>query len=237
MRMQNRKQDKAPRSGRAERGTPTIPLTLGGMRGAPRGSSRSFFLLPLALALLAFVALPAIASAGEIPQYEVEQQEEFSVPNTTTTSKPKSKPKSTESKPKSTQPKAHASENSESVEGPVEEPEESSEGEKHKTGGAAPGNGGGNKPNGGGNEGAKQQKNGGEGKNHVGGSKKVANENSVAPVAHKTETSSGGGSSPIVPILIAVIVLAAISIGVVLYRQRKPGGKGPDRRVSSPPAS
>ena len=39
-----------------------------------------------------------------------------------------------------------------------------------------------------------------------------------------------------VPILIAVIVLAAISIGVVLYRQRK-SGQGPDSRVSSPNAS
>ncbi len=37
------------------------------------------------------------------------------------------------------------------------------------------------------------------------------------PASH----SAGGGSSPIVPILIAVVVLAAISIGVVLYRQRK----------------
>ena len=53
-------------------------------------------------------------------------------------------------------------------------------------------------------------------------------------VAH-TESSSGG-SSPVVPILIAVVVLAAISIGVVLYRQRK-SGQGPDRRVSSPGAS
>ncbi len=32
------------------------------------------------------------------------------------------------------------------------------------------------------------------------------------------------------PILIAVVVLAAISIGVVLYRQRKSGGQGPDRQ-------
>jgi hypothetical protein len=39
-----------------------------------------------------------------------------------------------------------------------------------------------------------------------------------------------------VPILIAVAVLAAISIGVVLYRQRK-SGQGPDGRVSSPNAS
>lgn len=32
---------------------------------------------------------------------------------------------------------------------------------------------------------------------------------------------AGGGSSPVVPILIAVVVLAAFSISVVIYRQRK----------------
>ena len=49
--------------------------------------------------------------------------------------------------------------------------------------------------------------------------------------------SSGGGSSPVVPILIAVVVLAAISIGVVLYRQRKSDQDGSDGRVSSSNAS
>ena len=44
---------------------------------------------------------------------------------------------------------------------------------------------------------------------------------------HATSPNSSGGSSPVVPILIAVVVLAAISIGVVLYRQRK-SGPGPD---------
>lgn len=34
-----------------------------------------------------------------------------------------------------------------------------------------------------------------------------------------------GGSTPLVPILIAVVVLAAISVGVVLYRQRVAGGQ------------
>jgi hypothetical protein len=51
-----------------------------------------------------------------------------------------------------------------------------------------------------------------------------------------SHSESGGGSSPVVPILIAVVVLAAISIGVVIYRQRK-GGTGQDGRVSSPNAS
>jgi hypothetical protein len=42
----------------------------------------------------------------------------------------------------------------------------------------------------------------------------------------------------VVPILIAVAILAAISIGVVLYRQRKQDqGPGSDSRVSSSNAS
>ena len=45
-----------------------------------------------------------------------------------------------------------------------------------------------------------------------------------------------GGSSPLVPILIAVAVLAAISIGYFLYRQRKQGPDSPGSSVSSPKA-
>jgi cobalamin biosynthesis Mg chelatase CobN len=39
-------------------------------------------------------------------------------------------------------------------------------------------------------------------------------------------SASTGGSSPVLPILVAVVVLAAISIGIVVYRERK-GGNGP----------
>jgi hypothetical protein len=43
-----------------------------------------------------------------------------------------------------------------------------------------------------------------------------------APLTHASPASSGGGgSSPLVPILIAIAVLAAISIAVVLTRQRR----------------
>jgi len=47
----------------------------------------------------------------------------------------------------------------------------------------------------------------------------------------KSSTSDSGGSSPLVPILIAVAVLAAISIGAVLVRQRRgsTGGLSPKR--------
>lgn len=43
------------------------------------------------------------------------------------------------------------------------------------------------------------------------------NQASGVPVSHKSD----GGSSPLAPILIAIAVLAAISLGTVLYRQRR----------------
>jgi cobalamin biosynthesis Mg chelatase CobN len=42
----------------------------------------------------------------------------------------------------------------------------------------------------------------------------------------QSSTSDSGGSSPLVPILIAVAVLAAISIGTVLVRQRRGSADG-----------
>lgn len=102
--------------------------------------------------------------------------------------------------------------------------EEGSSNESEKNPSTAGGGGGGNKPNGGG--GAKPE-GGGAKEDNVAPSKAVA-----TPASHST----GDSSSPVVPILIAVAVLAAISIGVVLYRQRK-AGAGPDGRVSSPDAS
>jgi len=73
---------------------------------------------------------------------------------------------------------------------------------------------------------------GGDGGNQPGGSKQSAGGTTIAvgdeqavsgggaPTVHDL-TQSGGGSSPVVPILIVVAVLAALSIGVVIYRQRR----------------
>jgi cobalamin biosynthesis Mg chelatase CobN len=184
------------------------------------------------LALLALVALPAFADAGEIPQYEVEKTESFEVPNTTKESvKPKHITEGNSGK--SSNPSAKASETGGEGSQKKSEPEEGGEKETAQSGGAGPSEGGGN---GGGSESSKSGGNGGKTNDGIGGSEAVAGGGTGTPVAHKTETSSGG-SSPVVPILIAVIVLAAISIGVVLYRQRKSGGQGPDRSVSSPNAS
>lgn len=95
---------------------------------------------------------------------------------------------------------------------------------KEEEGNPATGVGGnGNKPNGGA---------GGQSESGLSGNEPVAHSSAgISP------SSSSGGSSPVVPILIAVVVLAAISIGVVLYRQRKSGQGGSDGRVSSSNAS
>jgi len=115
-----------------------------------------------------------------------------------------------------------------------EEPasKESESEEAHKSSGGATSNGGGkNPPTGGGSEGGNNPSRSGGAKSNDG----IAN---GKPVAMSTQSHSGGSSSPVVPILIAIAVLAAISIGVVLYRQRRSdAGSGPDGRVSSPNAS
>jgi cobalamin biosynthesis Mg chelatase CobN len=58
----------------------------------------------------------------------------------------------------------------------------------------------------------------------VGGAQELPTAESVA-----SKTASDDGSSPLVPILIAIVVLAAISIGAYYYRQRR---QGPGSTVS-----
>jgi hypothetical protein len=45
----------------------------------------------------------------------------------------------------------------------------------------------------------------------------------ATPIENAASTSNGDSSSPLVPILIAIAVLAAISIGAFYYRQRRQG--------------
>jgi cobalamin biosynthesis Mg chelatase CobN len=69
----------------------------------------------------------------------------------------------------------------------------------------------------------------GEGNGAVNGQKQpVGQVQTAKPVANSTQPADEGSSSPLVPILIAVAVLAAISIGAVLLRQRR----GSDSRIS-----
>lgn len=80
-----------------------------------------------------------------------------------------------------------------------------------KSGGAASGKGGGN--------GQGSQAGGATGKAGVGGGRPIASPD-AATISHD------GGSSPLVPILIALAVLAAVSIGVVTMRRRGQDGEG-----------
>lgn len=184
------------------------------------------------LALLALVLFPVAAhaecSTSSCVTYEVEEAPTIAHEST----KPKKNQNSAGHDNSSNNAKAegsgaHVGAGESSGEPGAEEPE--SEETHHSSGGAT--SGGGNNPpkGGGGGEGAKSKNSGGAKSNEG-----VAN---GKPVATQTAGhSSGGSSSPVVPILIAVAVLAAISIGVVLYRQRK-SGAGTDGSVSSPNAS
>lgn len=65
-------------------------------------------------------------------------------------------------------------------------------------------------------------------KGSVGGGQPLGS--GAAPVPAGEEDS--GGSSPLVPILIAIVVLAAISLGAVMYRRRRAGAPGSGSSVS-----
>jgi cobalamin biosynthesis Mg chelatase CobN len=51
-------------------------------------------------------------------------------------------------------------------------------------------------------------------------------------LGEKTSATSDEGSSPLVPILIAIVVLAAISIGAFYYRQRRDAGSSISPKAS-----
>jgi cobalamin biosynthesis Mg chelatase CobN len=189
------------------------------------------------LALLALALLPASAFAGNSGEtvYETEIPSVTSEPSSGAgaTGKSPTHHKS-ENNPKAegsaTKESNGGSEEGESGSGSSEGGHKKKEGssskeEEGKSSTAGGGNGGsGNKPSGGANSG------GSEGS--IGEQKNLGNTQQGKNVAQ-----SSGGSSPVVPILIAVVVLAAISIGVVLYRQRKSDQDGSGGRASSPSAS
>ena len=205
---------------------PSIPLTLRGMRRPrhrPLRTARlSFSLLPV-LALVVFACLPALAQAectdSSCAQYEVE------IP--TAEGKTKKKDHQSEGQNEPTAEISNKGGGGKDGGSPSGE-ENSEETEESKGGGAGPG-----KDNGGGNPGNKNGSPGGgnptgnNGSESLGQGQAVGGTESGEPASH-----SSGGSSPLVPILIAVAVLAAISIGAVIYRQRRQGSGGSGSPVS-----
>jgi cobalamin biosynthesis Mg chelatase CobN len=197
---------------------PSIPLTLRGMhrpRHRPRRSARLYFSLLSVLALVAFACVPALAQAectdSSCAEYEIDI--------------PTAGGKDKTGKPKGDEPTAEASKKGGG--GTGSEPsssEESSEEPEESQGGGVPG-----KDNGGGGSGDKNSSPGGGnatgGKEGLDGSQAVEGPTQQGQAAAAAD--DGGGSSPLVPILIAVAVLAAISIGAVIYRQRRQGSGSP----------
>jgi hypothetical protein len=179
------------------------------------------------LALLALALFPVMAHAGETSAGTVYETE---IPSAENNPSPGSHPvnhsspntgRSESGRATGSDAGGAGSEGSEKKsgsEGSGSKKGSSQEGEKNPS--TAAGGGGNNKPGGG----AGQSESGLSEGHRVGGPSSTASHDS-------------GGSSPVVPILIAVVVLAAISIGVVLYRQRKSGQDGSGGRVSSSNAS
>jgi cobalamin biosynthesis Mg chelatase CobN len=95
----------------------------------------------------------------------------------------------------------------------------------------ASGGGGGDTGTGGGTgSGQTSPGDGSSGKTHSGGNGSGSGAlNKAQPVSNATESSDDSSSSPLIPILIAIVLLAAISIGAVIYRQRRqrPGSVSP----------
>jgi len=100
-------------------------------------------------------------------------------------------------------------------------------------GGAEPSHNGSSKSPNGASEGTNPSSPGGggttqgqSGKGDVGAGKPVGSGHSVQIGEPQSAAADSGGSSPLVPILIAVAVLAAISVGAVLVRQRRGSADG-----------
>jgi cobalamin biosynthesis Mg chelatase CobN len=187
-----------------------IPLTLRAMHRTrhprARSSARPAVALLSVLAVLAMALFPSLALAEESSgiQYETEvptvpTHQSSNIPSNNKGGKSKS----------GHEPTAEASGNSPS-------------------GGGTGGGHNGSNTGGGATTGQGNQGSGGSGGHQQNGSNAAGGNLAKAKPLNASEApaeSSGGGSSPLVPILIAVAVLAAISVGAYLYRQRR-GGSG-----------
>src|SRR5690348_480853 len=203
-----------PNSGQGARAlelsAPLIPLTLRAMNRTPHPHVRSLprpsVALFSVLALLAFACVPVLAQAETV--YETEKT---------------NLPESGGEKSSNHHKNSGGSENSPAA---------------NQSG--VPGGGGGQNGGGGGhsspgssqspNEPSQQSKSGtsggaGEAKGKS-GSQNGQNPPAVQKGEPKSSVTDSGGSSPLVPILIAVAVLAAISVGAVLVRQRRGSAGG-----------
>lgn len=195
----------------ADLSAPPIPLILPAMHRTrhPRARSlaRPAFLLSSVIALLAFACAPVFAQAETVYEYE----------NPTI--------------PGETKPVHHKGKNSPSGES---SPAHSSNAPGGGGTGAGPGGGsGGHNVSGNPSTGAEGGNGQGSPGGSAGGDQSGAGGQLQAGEPAGSTSGSGGGSSPLVPILIAIAVLAAISIGAVVIRQRRQRQGGGGATVSS----
>lgn len=169
----------------------------------PQGPSlgRPAVALVSVLALLAFACFPVLAQAETVYEHESTTLPGGSAGKPSTQHK---NPDSSESSP--TVP-------SSSRDGGTEQPDD----ESSQAGGASTSNP--STPGGVGGAEGKDGKGANVANNQPGGTVQDAK-----PLATTTAATNDDSSSPLVPILIAVAVLAAISVGAVLYRQRRGDG-------------
>lgn len=222
-----RRPGRGRRSGQPAQATPPIALTLRAMNlgkrhlGAPRLGRHAALLVSVIALALALFAVPAQAeecTSSSCVQYNPSlPSAEGGHTSTHHQSNPAKASKTGNGG--GTAPSDH------SGAGGSDEAEEAGESESSpEKGGVAPGH------------------NGGSGQGKGGGS---ANPGAKNAAHSPTQTVSGkpasqsddGGSSPLVPILIAIAVLAAISVAVVMIRQRRRGNSDGPSAAASPEAN
>src|SRR5436305_11299365 len=196
------------RSERLAQATPPFGLTLRAMnvgkrhRRAPQWAHLSLLMSVIALALACF---PALAQAECTSSSCVQYTESIPKPEGGNTPSGHQKPPAKVSKigeGNGSQPSQPDGSNGTKEAG-------GSEGNEPSGKGGAVGGGGG----------TGQGKPGGSA--HAGGKKAVNPGAQIKPGVQASKSSDGGGSSPLVPILIVIAVLAAISVAAVMIRQRR----------------
>jgi cobalamin biosynthesis Mg chelatase CobN len=188
-----------------------IPLTLRAMIRTPhpdvRGLRRPSLVLVSVLALLAFACAPVLAQAETV--YEVEQTQLPGGGGGNNPSSHHNNPGGSESSPGARQSTAPGG--------------NGGTGQLHNQSSQSPnGSSGGTNPS---SPGGSSNGHGESGKSDVGNGQSLGS-GSVQLGEAQPASSNSGGSSPLVPILIAVAVLAAISVGAVLVRQRRGSAAG-----------
>lgn len=183
----------------------------GTRRHPPRSSGRPAFSLLSVLAVLAMACFPGLAQADESigPVYETE------VPTVTGKTNP---------------PKKHNSSAKSSATGGATAPNGSGNSNASNPGSSSEGSSVGANPGSGSDDGTGQGSpaNGTNAGDKAAGKQQSPATQSGKPV-NAESSSDDGSSSPLLPILIAIAALAAISIGVIVIRQRR---RGPGGQVS-----